>query len=118
MLFYVALFLAFLYFKIARVHRKEEKSSRPIMVQHLFVGLAIVAILRYGSLYVSGYVFVPLIFVFATIASLMVTSIQLGIFVDGKPLFGLRQAYRYVPFLGLSVMILSALLWGIRLGVM
>ena len=117
MLFYVALFLAFLYFKIARVHRKEEKSSRSIAVQHLFVGLAIVAILRYGVVYVSGYVFVPLIFVFATMASLMVTSIQLGIFVDGKPLFGLRQAYRYVPVLGLSVILLSALLWGIQLGV-
>jgi len=117
MLFYVALFLAFLYFKIARVHRKEEKSSRPIVVQHLFVGMAIVAILVYGFRYVSGYVFFPLIFVFATIASLMVTVIQLGIFVDGKPLFGLRQVYGYLPVLGLSVILLSVLLWGIQLGI-
>jgi hypothetical protein len=117
MLFYVALFLAFLYFKIARVHHKEEKSSRPIVVQHLFVGVAIMAILYYGFVYVSGYVFVPLIFVFATMASLMVTGIQLGIFVNGKPLFGLHQVYRYVPVLGFSVILLSVLLWGIKLGI-
>jgi hypothetical protein len=111
MLFYVALFFAFLYFKIARVHRKEEKSSRTLLVQHWFVGLAIIAIFGYGGLYVTWYVFIPLLFVFATIASLMITVIQLGIFVDGKPLFRLTQAYKYFPFLGLSVIVFSALLW-------
>ncbi|OHD83492.1 MAG: hypothetical protein A3D90_07195 [Sulfuricurvum sp. RIFCSPHIGHO2_02_FULL_43_9] len=114
MLFYLALFFAFLYFKIARVHRKEEKTSRILLAQHWLVGLAILAILRYGGLYVSWYVFMPLLFVFATMVSLMVTAIQLGIFVDGKPLFGLTQTYKYFPFLGFIVIVFSALLWGCR----
>lgn len=112
MLFYLVLFLAFLYFKIARVHRKEAKSSPILLAQHWFVGLAIVAILVYGVLYVSWYLFIPLLFVFAILASLMVTVIQLGIFVDGKPLFGVTQMYKYFPFLGLSVIIFTALIWG------
>ena len=114
MLFYLALFFAFLYFKIARVHRKEEKTSRILLAQHWLVGLAILAILRYGGLYVSWYVFMPLLFLSATMASLMVTAIQLGIFVDGKPLFGLTQTYKYFPFLGFIVIVFSALLWGCR----
>ena len=114
MLFYLALFFAFLYFKIARVHRKEEKTSRILLAQHWLVGLAILAILRYGGLYVSWYVFMPLLFLFATMVSLMVTAIQLGIFVDGKPLFGLTQTYKYFPFLGFIVIVFSALLWGCR----
>ncbi|AFV97227.1 MULTISPECIES: hypothetical protein [unclassified Sulfuricurvum] len=114
MLFYLALFFAFLYFKIARVHRKEEKTSRILLAQHWLVGLAILAILRYGGLYVSWYVFMPLLFLFATMVSLMVTAIQLGIFVDGKPLYGLTQTYKYFPFLGFIVIVFSALLWGCR----
>jgi len=114
MLFYLALFFAFLYFKIARVHRKEEKTSPILLAQHWLVGLAILAILRYGGLYVSWYVFMPLLFLFATMVSLMVTAIQLGIFVDGKPLFGLTQTYKYFPFLGFIVIVFSALLWGCR----
>ena len=114
MLFYLALFFAFLYFKIARVHRKEEKTSPILLAQHWLVGLAILAILRYGGLYVSWYVFMPLLFLFATMVSLMVTAIQLGIFVDGKPLFGLTQTYKYFPFLGLIVIVFSVLLWSCR----
>ena len=117
MIFYFALFLAFLYFKIARVHTKEERASPVMRVQHLFVGLAIFGILLYGALYIKWYFFIPLIFVFATMASLMITALQLGVFVDGKPLFGLRKMYRYLPLLSIAILSFSSLLWAFKSGI-
>lgn len=117
MIFYIALFLAFLYFKIARVHKKEEKGSSLILSQHLAVGLAVLGILLYGVLYIEWYLFIPFLFVFATIASLMITSIQLGIFVNGKPIFGLTRAYRYLPFLSAAILSFSSLLWVFKMDI-
>jgi hypothetical protein len=112
MLFYLALFFAFLYFKIARVHKKEERPRlSSILLQHLFVGVAIVSLLVYGMIYENLYVFIPLLFVFATVASLMVTAVQLGIFVDGKPLFGLTHIYQYLPALRVITVVLISTIW-------
>jgi hypothetical protein len=36
-------------------------------------------------------------------ASLMVTAVQLGIFIDGKPLLGLSQLYKAMPLLAVVV---------------
>ena len=111
MLFYLALFLAFLYFKIARVHKKEEILTRSIKILHILTGAAITAILVYGTLYIEWYFFVPFIFIFATMASLMVTTVQLGIFVDGKPLLGIGRVYTFFPLFSVSILFFSSLLW-------
>lgn len=111
MIFYSALFLAFLYFKIARVHKKEERLSSSDIVLHLLTGVAIVSLLAYGFRFENLYLFIPLLFVFATIVSLAVTAVQVGIFVDGKPLFGLTQIYRYLPFLRVFILLLISALW-------
>jgi hypothetical protein len=112
MLFYLALFFTFLYFKIARVHKKEERPRlSSILLQHLVVGIAILSLLFYGLLYENLYLFIPILFVFATMASLMVTAVQLGIFVDGKPLFGLKHMYKYLPALRLLVLVFISTLW-------
>ena len=110
-MFYIALFFAFLYFKIARVHKKEERQSSSDVVQHLFVGAAIVSLLAYGFMYENLYWFIPSLLVFAIMASLIVTAVQLGIFVDGKPLFGLTRMYRYLPVLRVVTALLIAALW-------
>lgn len=117
MIFYIALFFAFLYFKIARVHKKEEL-MRPIMLaQHIIVAIAVTAILYYGVIYIDWYVFIPFSFLFAIMASLIITTIQLGIFVDGKPMFGLSRLYNYLPLLSTFITLLSSSLWVLRSGV-
>lgn len=111
MTFYLALFLAFLYFKIARVYKKEEKGSILINVQNILVTAISLAILIYVILYVEWYVFIPLVFLFATISSLMVTAVQIGLFVEGRPMFGLSHIYKYLPYLTLALFVLTSLMW-------
>ncbi|MDD2356801.1 MAG: hypothetical protein PHX13_02695 [Thiovulaceae bacterium] len=114
MTFYLALFLAFLYFKIARVYKKEEKTSLLISVQNILVALASIAILLYGVLYVEWYLFVPFIFIFATLVSFMITAIQIGVFVEGKPIFGLTHIYKYLPYLTFAIFISTFSMWFFR----
>jgi len=111
MVFYCALFLSFLYFKIARVHKKEERLSSVFLAQHLLMAVAIVSLLAYGFMYENLYVFVPMLFVFASMASMMITAVQVGIFVDGKPLFGLTHIYRYLFVLSIFIFLLISSLW-------
>ena len=117
MIFYPTLFLAFLYFKVARVHKKEERMKNSMRVQHLIVGLSIVALFIYGARYFEWYALVAFLFLFATIVSLMVTTIQLGIFVDGKPLFGITEVYKKLPFLSVLIIVNTGLLWCLKLGI-
>ena len=114
MVFYIALFLAFLYFKIARVHRKEERMKNSMRVQHFVVAMAVLSLFIYGARYFEWYAFVPFLFLFATIASLMVTTIQLGIFVDGKPLLGITEVYKKLPLLSALIVTSTASLWFLR----
>ena len=113
MLFYFTLFLLFLYFKIARVHKKEEKFLRLHYAQHIAVTIAAIALYMYGfshfsllSLFVSS-------FVFYIIAALVVTTVQLGIFIDGKPLVGISKIYKYMPFLAFFIIVLSLSFWAL-----
>jgi hypothetical protein len=115
MTFYLALFLLFLYFKIARVHKKEENSTTFMMAQNLFVALCTGAILTYGILYLEWYMFVPSLFLFAIIASFMITAIQIGVFVEGKPIFGLTHIYKYLPYLTLALFVLTVIVWFFKL---
>jgi hypothetical protein len=117
MIFYLALFFAFLYFKIARVHRKEERMQNVMRFQHFVVAMAILSLFIYGARYFEWYAFVPFLFLFATIASLMVTTIQLGIFVDGKPLLGITEVYKKLPILSLLIITSTSLLWLLKSGI-
>lgn len=110
-MFYFALFIASLYFKIARVQKKEERLSSAVLVQYFIVGVAIVSLLVYGFMYEKSVVFLPLLVLFTVMASLMITAIQLGIFVNGKPLLGLTRIYRYLPVLGFLVVFMISCLW-------
>ncbi len=111
MLFYLAMFFSFLYFKIARVYKKEEKLNSSIIIQHAIVSISSISLLSYAALNIQWYAFLPLVFVFAIISSLMITTIQLGIFVDGKPIFGLKKLYALLPVLTFFIALSSSLAW-------
>ncbi len=110
MLFFLALFLVFLYFKVARIHKKEEKGTPLVYLQHFLVGFSAIGIFLYGFTHFSWYIVLISSLVFFIIAALIITAIQLGIFIDGKPQFGISKFYKLLPVLTLSVMILSAIL--------
>ena len=110
-MFYGILFLAFIYLKIARVRKKEEIVSSAALMGHRITVIAILSLLAYGLMEVS-LVVVPIVsLVFFIIASLAVTAVQLGIFVDGKPLLGLTRLYRYLPAMSVVLVVLIALEW-------
>jgi len=111
MLFYLTLFLCFLYFKIARVYNKEEKHITLILVQNIIIGFFIISVLVYGFLYIQWYFLLISIILSLIIASLMITAVQLGIFIDGKPIIGLKKVYSLTPFLGALIILLSLILW-------
>jgi len=113
LLFYFGLLLAFLYFKIARVYKKEEKSNVNMLVQNIIVAVAAVALVAYGLLHGTWYMIILLGFVFFILASLMVSAVQLGIFIDGKPFIKLSHLYRSMAFLGMFIAFIDVYLWGI-----
>jgi len=111
MLFYPASFLFFLYFKIARVYKKEEKSSRLMLLQNIVVTLSGVSLVLYGFLFIKWYLLLITSFVFFIMAALMITAIQLGVFIDGKPQFGLSKVYKFLPVVTFVIALLSAIIW-------
>ena len=111
MLFYFTLFLLFLYQKIARVRHKEEKRTLFIALQNLLVTLFAISVAFFGILHTPWYLFLLFSFLFFIVSALMVTAVQLGIFVDGKPLFGMRIVYKSLPLLIVIIATLSAILW-------
>ena len=110
MLFYLATLFLFIYFKIARVHRKEELLKAPIILQHVLVLLSSLAIYYYGFTHFSWYVVLLSSLVSYIVAALVVTVVQLGVFIDGKPQFGISKLYKFLPVLTASIMALSAII--------
>ena len=110
MLFYLTTLLLFIYFKIARVHNKEELLKTPIILQHVLVVISSFAIYYYAFTNISWYIVILSSFVFYIMAALMVTVVQLGIFIDGKPQFGISTLYKFLPILTVSIMTLSAII--------
>ena len=88
------LLMVFLYFKIARVYHKEEKYSISFIIQHLIVAISSVILFRHAFLTQAWYVVGIETLVAFIAAALMITAVQLGIFVDGKPLFGMKRIYQ------------------------
>ncbi|WP_457744421.1 hypothetical protein [Sulfurimonas sp.] len=113
MLFYISLFLAFLYFKIARVYKKEEKPNTNILIQNIIVAVAIVALLAYGLINNTWYIVLIVSFLYFIVAALMVSTVQLGIFIDGKPFIKLSHLYKFMAPIGLLISFADVYLWGI-----
>ena len=113
MLFYLALFFAFLYFKIARVYKKEETPNLNMLVQNVVVSVAVAALFIYGFLHETWYVVLLVSFLFFIMASLLVSAVQLGIFIDGKPLLKVSHLYKSSAFLGMFIAFIDVTLWGV-----
>jgi glucan phosphoethanolaminetransferase (alkaline phosphatase superfamily) len=111
MLFYFTLFLAFLYFKIARVNKKEERQTSRMLTQNFVVAISTTALLVYGISHIEWYLLILSSFIFFISAALMITAIQLGIFVDGKPTIKLSKVYFHLPFLTTLIAGLTLVLW-------
>ncbi|WP_345975072.1 hypothetical protein [Sulfurimonas sp. HSL3-7] len=103
MLFYPTLFLGLLYFKIFRVRRKLEKKAVGTTLEGFFANTALAVIVLFGSLSEPWYLLLTTVVGMNIMASLMVTAVQLGIFIDGKPLLGLSQLYKVMPLLAMVV---------------
>jgi len=107
------LFLAFLYFKIARVYKKEEKTTKNFWVQNFLVAFAIGLLLVYGFTHKSWHIVLLISFLFFILASLIVSAIQLGVFVDGKPLVKISHLYKSLAPIGMLISFADVYLWGI-----
>ncbi|WP_428738053.1 hypothetical protein [Sulfurimonas sp.] len=108
---YIQLFLLFFYFKVARVHTKQEKVSKLFLVQHVVVALSAISTIFYGFSTQPWYVFLLAMWIFFIVAALIVTAVMIGIFVNGKSLIGLSTIYKYLPVLTSLIGIFSILLW-------
>jgi len=113
MIFYFSLFLAFLYFKIARVYRKEEKPNTNFLVQNVIVGVAIGALLFYGFRHESWYMVLLVGYLFFIMASLLVSAVQLGVFIDGKPFVKISHLFKSLALIGMLISFADLYLWGI-----
>ena len=113
MIFYLSLFFSFLYFKIARVYKKEEKTNSNFWIQNIIVAVAIIALLVYGFMNETWYVLLIVAYLFFIAASLMVSAVQLGIFIDGKPFVKISHLYKTLALLGMLISFADVYLWGI-----
>jgi len=109
--FYLSTFLFFVYLKIARVHKKEEKLNALLIIQHILVLISALSIYFYGFTHLSWYIVLLTSLIFFIVAALIVTVVQLGIFIDGKPQFGISKLYKFIPLLSLIIIALSAIIW-------
>jgi hypothetical protein len=113
MLFYFALFLLFFYYKVARVYKKEEQSNMPMHIQNFLVFLAAIALFVYGFIHYTWYVVLLVAYIFYILNALLVSAIQLGVFIDGKPFVKLSHLYKVLAFVGMFLYFSNFYLWGI-----
>jgi len=113
MLYYIMLFLAFFYFKIARVYKKEEQSNFNMNLQNILVFIAIVALLVYGFTHKTWYIVLVASYLFLILASLMVSAVQVGVFIEGKPFVKLSHLYKFMAPIGMLLWFGDIYLWGI-----
>ena len=113
MIFYTSLFLAFLYFKIARVYKKEEKANTNFLIQNILLAIAIGALLAYGFTHEKWYIVILVSYLFFILSSLLVSAVQLGIFIDGKPFVKISHLYKMMALFGMAISFADVYLWGI-----
>jgi len=113
MIFYTALFFAFLYFKIARVYKKEEKTNTNFVIQNILLAIAIGILLTYGFIHESWYIVLLVSYLFFILSSLIVSAVQLGIFINGKPFVKISHLYKAMALFGMAISFADVYLWGI-----
>jgi len=113
MIFYLALFLAFLYFKIARVYKQEEKLNANFWVLNALVAVAITALIVYGFMHETWYIFLIVSYLFFVAAALLVSAVQLGVFIDGKPFVKISHLFKSLAPIGMLISFAVVYLWGI-----
>jgi len=91
------LYMLYFYFKLARVHRKEEVLTPVVALSHAAVFISAVLLYRYGFTHYSSTVMGISSLLFFILAAFNVTAVQLGIFKDGKPLLGITRLYQFMP---------------------
>ena len=101
MLLYLVLFVGLLYFKLFRVRRQQERLTLLNRVEGTVTLLLLFSIIIFGFITETWYTMLLGTIISAVIVSLMITTVQLGIFIDGKPLFKLSALYRWMPVLAL-----------------
>ncbi len=111
MIYYLFLLLAFLYFKIARVYYKEESKSKAMFVQNIAVAFAIFLLLLYGFIYKTWYMVLLMGYIFFIVAALIVSAVQLGIFVDGRPIVKISHLHKSLAFIGMVISFYDVNLW-------
>jgi len=111
MMIYIMILLIFIYFKIARIHYKEEKLTLLWKIQHIIVASIAILTYIYAFTHISWYIVVVVSFVSFLASAMLITAVQLGIFVDGKPLFGMDKVYKNTIFITLFLICLSAVLY-------
>ena len=111
MMLYLMIVLIFIYFKIARVHKKEEKLDLFWKLQHLVVSVVAVSTFFYAFNHIAWYMLLIVSLLSFMMAGMLITAVQLGIFVDGKPLFGMHNVYKNTIYLTLLLCCFSLLLW-------
>ena len=107
----IAIFLVFLYFKIARVHKKEEFLSQKVIAMHIIAGVGAFLIFAYAFSHNSSFLVLIESFLSFIVAALVVTAVQVGIFVDGKPLVKMSHFYKAMPFLAGLIALLGIAFW-------
>ena len=108
---YIMIPLIFIYFKIARVHNKEERLTLLWKVQHILVLIVTIFTYTYAVNHMAWYMLFLVSFLSFIIAAMLITAVQLGIFVDGKPIFGMNKVYKYTIYLTLLLSLLCMLLY-------
>ena len=111
MMIYIMILLIFIYFKIARVHYKEEKLTLLWKIQHIIVAITAVSTYIYAFTHISWYLILIVSFLSFLASAMLITAIQLGIFVDGKPLFGMDKVYKNTIFITLFLICLSVIIY-------
>ena len=99
MFLFITLLLIFLYFKIARVHNKQESKSSLIYLQHAVVLVCAFLVFQYAFSNYAWYSVLIISLVAFIIAGLSIAAVQVGIFIDGKPLFGMSSIFKYIYIL-------------------
>jgi amino acid transporter len=111
MLFFITTFLFFIELKIIRVFKKEEGFIPSILLQLIIILLASIFTYKYAYNNFSIITLIVSSILFFIIAEFIVVAVQLGFFKDGKPVFGLTKLYKFIPFLTISIIVCSYIMY-------
>jgi len=104
-MFYITLFFSFLYFKIYRVRMQQEKVKPLVKVVGLFTNILSIILIIIGLFTQPWYGVLLASMLFFIMAALMIAAVQLGVFVDGKPVLVLGHIYKLTPVITLLILL-------------